>query len=168
MVELLERTFTSDEARAVASWAYEPPFDFYDLAPDEAVDLFTTRDAARRGYYPLHDGRAVVGFVCFGPEARVRGQVEESGTCDVGAGLDPGRLSQGLATGLMPAVVRFAAARFDARRLRAAVAAFNERSLRLCTSAGFRTVRDFDGPDGRPFVELVLDVPTVSRARGTG
>ena len=65
VVELLERAFTSDEARALASWAYEPPFDFYDLASDEAVDQFTTRDASGHGYYPLHDGQAVVGFVCF-------------------------------------------------------------------------------------------------------
>jgi RimJ/RimL family protein N-acetyltransferase len=168
VVELLDRAFTAGEARAVAAWAYEPPFDFYDLAPGEAADLLTTHDALGYGYYPVHDGQAIVGFVCFGPEARVRGQAEEPGTCDVGAGLDPGRLSQGLATGLMPAVVRFAVARFDARRLRAAVAAFNERSLRLCTSAAFRPAREFDGPDGRPFVELVLDLPTVSRARGTG
>jgi RimJ/RimL family protein N-acetyltransferase len=74
-------------------------------------------------------------------------------------GLAPDRLSQGVATALLPEVVRFARERFGATRLRAAVAAFNDRSLRLCTSAGFRRVREFPGADGRPFVELVRDLP---------
>ena len=158
MVELLDRAFTAEEARDVASWAYEPPFDLYDLAPDDAVRLLTRHDAAGHGYYPAQDGLAVVGFACFGPEARVRGQDAEAGTCDIGAGIAPDRLGQGLATALLPAVVRFAVDRFGTRRLRAAVAAFNTRSLRLCTSAGFRPVREFEGPERRPFRELVLEV----------
>ena len=32
----------------------------------------------------------------------------------------------------------------------------NERSLALCRSAGFQPVRDFEGPGGRTFRELVL------------
>ena len=158
MVELLDRPLTPDEGRAIASWAYEPPFDLYNLVADEAVDLLTTRDDAGSGYYPVQDGDAVVGFVCFGPEARVRGQHEEPGTCDVGVGLAPTSLGQGLGTGLLPVVLRFAVEKFAPRRLRAAVASFNERSLRLCTSAGFQAVREFDGPGNRRFVELVLDL----------
>jgi len=156
VVELVERVFTPDEAGAVMAWSYEPPFDFYDLSGDGAVALLMARDERGHGYYPVLADGAVVGFVCFGAEARVRGQQEEPGTCDLGAGLDPRRVSQGIATSLMPIAVRYAADRFGATRVRAAVAAFNERSLRLCTSAGFRTVRVFDGPDDRRFVELEL------------
>ena len=150
----MARPLTPGEARPIASWAYEPPFDLYDLVADDAVDLLTARDDAGSGYYPLQDGDAVIGFVCFGAEARVRGQQEEPGTCDVGMGLAPTSVSQGLGTGLLPVVRRFAVEKFAPRRLRAAVAAFNERSLRLCTSAGFGPVREFDGPGNRPFVEL--------------
>lgn len=159
MLDLQDRLFTPDEARAVAAWAYEPPFDRYDLSPAEAVGLLTVRDALGHGYYPVSDAGGVIGFVCFGAESRVRGQAEEPGTGDVGAGIAPTRVSQGLGTGLFPAVLEFAVARFDARRLRAAVAAFNGRSLRLCASAGFRESRRFDGPGDRSFVELVLDLP---------
>jgi hypothetical protein len=35
---------------------------------------------------------------------------------------------------------------------------FDERSLRLCTSAGFLVVHEFTRPDVRPFVELLLDL----------
>ncbi len=163
MAEIAERVLEPDEAQAVASWAYDPPFDFYDVTGNDAARLFLTRDDAGHGYYPVLEADELVGFVCFGPEARVRGQSAEAGTCDVGAGLRPDLLSRGLATGLMPAVVAFAIARFDATRLRAAVAAFNERSIRLCTSAGFRPVREFDGPRHRRFVEMVLDIAPRSR-----
>ena len=64
------------------------------------------------------------------------GQDEEPATLAVGMGLAPDRLSRGVAPALLPDVVRFARERFGATRLRAAVAAFNDRSLRLCTSAG--------------------------------
>ena len=157
-VTLLDRPLTSEEARAIATWSYEPPFDLYELSAERAVALLTARDADGLGYYPVEVGREVAGFVCFGPEGRVAGQEPEPGTVDVGAGLHPDRVSQGLATALLPEVVRFATERFGASRLRAAVAEFNERSIRLCTSAGFLPVREFAGPAGRPFVELVLEV----------
>jgi RimJ/RimL family protein N-acetyltransferase len=157
-VGLLDRLLSADEALAIASWSYPPPFDRYDLRSDDPVALFTGRDAHGYGYYPVQDGPDVVGFVCFGPEARVRGQQEEAGTCDIGLGVEPGRLSRGLGTAVLPAALRFAAERFGAIRARVAVAAFNERSLRMCTSAGFRRVRQFTGPDDRPFVELTLDL----------
>ncbi len=161
-VALLDRLLTREEARSIAAWSYEPPFDFYDFSGD-AVRVLTTRDARGYGYYPVQAGRDVIGYVCFGPEGRVSGQDDVPGTVDVGAGIEPGLLSQGLASSLLPEVVRFAAERLAADRLRAAVAAFNERSLRLCTSAGFRPVREFAGPDDRPFVELVLDLPAQPR-----
>ena len=140
----------------VAAWAYDPPFDFYDLSRDAAVATLLARNERGHGYYPALQGNDVVGFLCFGAEARVSGQEEHVGTCDVGAGIAPERLSEGIATSLVPAAVRFAVDRFGATLVRAAVAAFNDRSLRLCTSAGFQRVREFEGPGGRPFVELEL------------
>ena len=159
-VGLQDRLLTEAEARGIASWAYEPPFDVYDLTGyGGAVRLLTARGADGSGYYPLQQGADVVGFACFGPEGRVPGQEPEAGTLDVGLGLDPAPVGQGLGTALLPELVRFAVERFGARRLRAAVAAFNERSLRLCATAGFRAVREFTGPGGRRFVELVIDLP---------
>jgi [ribosomal protein S18]-alanine N-acetyltransferase len=158
-VRLSLHPLTPEEARAVVAWRYEPPYDFYDFSGEDPVAVLTTRDQRGHGYYPVLAGDDVVGYVCFGPEGRVPGQADVPGTLDVGMGLAPDRLSRRLATALLPEIVRFARERFGATRLRAAIAAFNDRSLRLCTSAGFRRVREFDGPDGRPFVELVLDPP---------
>lgn len=162
--QVLDRLLTTEEALAIAGWAYEPPFDFYNLSGPEAAAVLTTRDDAGYGYYPVRAVGEVVGFLCFGAEARVQGQTDDPGVCDIGAGVRPDKVSQGLATAMVPAAVEFAEATFGVRRLRAAVAAFNQRSLRLCTSAGFVAVREFDGPRQQRFVELVLERTSASPA----
>lgn len=62
-------------------------------------------------------------------------------------------LSRGVATDLLPLIMNFGRDRFAPTQFRAAVAAFNERSKRLCVAAGFQIVRRFEGPDGE-FLEL--------------
>jgi ribosomal-protein-alanine N-acetyltransferase len=154
VVTLLGRPFTSEEAREVAGWAYPPPFDLYDARDP---DLFVARSDDGAGYYPAvdDDGR-VVAFAVVGVEARVRGQEPADGIVDVGIGVRPDATSRGLGTALVGQVVDLARHVGATRGVRAAVAVFNERSLALCRSAGFRPVRDFEGPGGRPFRELVL------------
>jgi ribosomal-protein-alanine N-acetyltransferase len=142
---------------AIASWRYPPPFDVYDgggdpgdLAPPDALGL---------GYYVLETGEGdLVGFCCLGPEGRVPGQTDEPGTLDVGMGVRPDAVSQGLASQALPLVLDLARQVTTPHRLRTAVAAFNERSLRLCHRAGFAELRHFEGPGGRPFVELARDL----------
>src|SRR5688572_31528930 len=60
VLTLLRRSFTAEEARQVAAWAYPQPFHLYDSAPDNP-DLFIARDADGSGYYPAvdDDGRLV-------------------------------------------------------------------------------------------------------------
>jgi [ribosomal protein S18]-alanine N-acetyltransferase len=153
---LLRRPFTPEEARAVAAWAYPPPFDLYDGDPGNP-GLFLARDADGGGYYPAVDGDgSVVAFAVVGAEARVRGQEPAEGVVDVGMGVHPDATSGGLGTALIAQVVDLARDLGATSAVRAAVAVFNERSLALCRSAGFRPVRDFEGPGGRTFRELVL------------
>nr|WP_281252160.1 GNAT family N-acetyltransferase [Geodermatophilus saharensis] len=133
-----------------------PPFDLYDSDPCSAA-LFLVRDADGAGYHPAvgRDGR-VLAFAVVGPEAWVRGQEPAPGTVDVGMGVHPAATSRGLGTHLVGQVVDLARDLGATTAVRAAVAVFNERSLALCRSAGFRPVRDFPGPGDRPFRELVL------------
>lgn len=156
-MEILDRGLTDEEAATVATWAYQPPFDLYNSSGPEVFRL--------PDYHPVYDHDELVAFVCFGAEARVLGQDPEVGTVDVGAGVRPDLLSQRIGTGLMPEAIEFARTHVGARRMRTAVAAFNERSLRLCESAGFKWVRTFEGPAGREFVEFVLDLDLLTTYR---
>ncbi len=158
---LLRRPLTPEEAREVATWAYPPPYDLYDGDP-AVPDLFLTRDVDGGGYYPAVDeGGRLVAFAVLGAEARVRGQEPTEGIVDVGMGVRPDATSGGVGTALLGQVVDLARDLGATSGVRAAVAVFNERSLALCRSAGFRPVRDFEGPGGRAFRELVRPVDGV-------
>lgn len=155
MSDFVVRPVRPQEAAHVAAWAYEPPHDIYNGDPEHPEDYLAV-DGDGHGYYAIAtaDDDEVVGFCCFGPEARVRGQASEPGTLDVGGGVRPDRVSQRLATQAFPLILEFGREKFRPRRFRTVVAAFNERSLRLCERAGFQEVRRFVGPE-REFVELV-------------
>ena len=156
MLLLLRRPFTAGEAREVAAWTYPPPFDLYDSDRGNP-DLFVARHPDGAGYYPAVDDEGhLVAFAVVGAEARVAGQEPADGVVDVGMGVRPDATSGGLGTALVGQVVDLARDLGATSGVRAAVAVFNERSLALCRSAGFRPVRDFEGPRGRTFRELVL------------
>ncbi len=151
------RPFAECEARAVASWTYEQPFDIYNGDPTRFEDYLSI-DGRGHGFYALADSeREIVGFCCFGEEARVAGQAPLDGVVDVGGGVRPDLVSHGIATSLFPAIIDFAVSTFHPTHLRCAIASFNERSTRLCLAAGFSVVRLFDDP-GREFQELIRPV----------
>ena len=139
----------------MAAWAYQPPYEIYDGDP-QLRQSYLSVDPGGFGYYAVVDSitRDMIGFCCFGPEARVEGQEPVEGTIDIGGGVHPGLLSEGIATELLPLVMDFARDRFAPEQFRTAVASFNERSTRLCLSAGFEIVRRFEGP-GQEFQELM-------------
>jgi ribosomal-protein-alanine N-acetyltransferase len=158
VAQLLRRPVSGTEAAQAAGWHHPPPFDVYDSA-DAGVLLRRGPDG--EGYYPaVDDAGMLVAFAVIGAEARVLGQEPADGVVDVGMGVRPDVTGRGLGGALVVQVLALAAEVTGATAARAAVAAFNERSLALCRSAGFRDVRRFDGPGGRTFVELVVPLVT--------
>jgi ribosomal-protein-alanine N-acetyltransferase len=155
VTEVSIRPFRPSEAAVVARWAYLPPFDVYDGDPLHCEDYLTI-DSFGNGYYAIArqpNDDEVIGFCCFGPEARVKGQEAAFETVDIGGGVRPDLVSQGFGTAFLSLAIEFALERFGPQRLRTAVASFNVRSTRLCLSAGFEVVRRFEGPGGE-FQEL--------------
>lgn len=59
MLTLLTRSFSAAEARAVAQWSYPPPFDVYNVDPDDP-QLFLRRSPDGEGYYPAVDDSGVL------------------------------------------------------------------------------------------------------------
>lgn len=122
------------QAHIIASWHYEPPYDFYDWEADEE-DLAELLDPARRAdhyFAALDDHEALLGFFsCF----------SEGDTVEVGLGLRPDLTGRGRGFEFLLAGLEFARERYAPASFRLAVAAFNERAIRVYERAGFRRVR---------------------------
>lgn len=151
---------TLEQATEVATWRYEPPYDFNNILPGD-VESMPFADESGIGYHAVVDNAGpLIGYFCLGPEGWVPGQEHApAGTLDVGMGLRPDLLGKGLGTSLLPKIMAFAATRCSVSRFRTAVRTFNDRSLRMCWRSGFREVRRFDDGKGHEFAELIADFP---------
>lgn len=149
-------------ARAVLGWRYPPPYDLYNADPAGVGEgLATLLDPANACFAARDADGALVGYCCFGPEARVPGgDYGEAGLTDLGLGLRPDLTGRGLGAAFVAAATTFGRERLGARRYRLTVAAFNQRAIRVYARAGFREVARFrrgGRADGLEFVIMRED-----------
>lgn len=125
------------EAREVAAWKYEPPYDFYDMAKDPE-DLEVLLDAEKRkDYFSATSNGGLVGYFCFGCEARVPGGDYSGEAVDVGLGMRPDLAGKGFGLEFFEAGLGFAKGQFHPARFRLSVAEFNGRAIKVYERAGF-------------------------------
>ena len=120
---------TAEDGEEIALWRYPGPWAAYDLSgpldPDE-------------GYWAVvDDGGELVGFACFGAEARVPGLAEAPDALDVGVGMRPDLTGQGRGRSFAGAVLDHGSAVSGGRALRAVVQRWNGRSRALLGRMGF-------------------------------
>ena len=138
------------EALAIASWHYEPPYSFYDWTADEDDLGELLSEEARAGKY----------FSAFGPEGELVGFFgfgKEGDTVVVGLGLRPDLTGRALGLAFLEQGLEFARDAFGARRFSLWVATFNERAIRVYERAGFERRRSFDHATNggvHPFLEM--------------
>jgi RimJ/RimL family protein N-acetyltransferase len=141
---------TDADARELAAWQYEPPYDFYDFDadPDDLAALFDPARRERHRSVRDEDG-SLVGFFYFGVAA---------GTVEVGLGLRPDLTGRGLGASFVEAQLAYARDVWAPKRFRLYVAAFNERARQVYERAGFREVgrqlRTFERFGEVEFLEL--------------
>jgi RimJ/RimL family protein N-acetyltransferase len=150
------RPVREPEASAIVSWRYPQPYALYNPAPDDWLWLLYPGG----GYVALLRAPGeLVGVGCLGRAAQVAGgEYHHEAALDVGLSLRPDLLGQGLGTAALAALLEYARRERAAACFRATVAAFNQRSLRLCAGQGFRPVRRFSAgsPTGtHAFVQLI-------------
>ena len=136
------RPATDDTFRAMESWRYEPPYDFYDGDVDPVLN-------PERFYAALDEDGALVGNFYF----------EEKGDAlEVGLGLRPDLVGRGLGLEFVRAGIAFGRKRFRPARVTLNVASFNERAITVYERAGFRTtgrhVRSFERFGDVEFLEM--------------
>ena len=116
------RRASEQDIRDLSNWHYDPPYEFYDddgTPPTNPERYFAARD---------DDGR-FVGFFYFEPQGDV---------LVYGLGLRPELTGIGLGLDFFLAGLRFGRRRFRPARIVLAVAAFNERAIKVYERAGFR------------------------------
>lgn len=126
-------------AQAIASWRYPDRYATYDVEepPTESA-----------GYWAVVRGNDLVGYCCFGEEARVPGIDEESDTLDVGYGMRPDLMGQGFGRAFVTCILRFAIDRFSPTRLRLLILAWNDRSRKVAEALGFQRHADVESQEG--------------------
>jgi ribosomal-protein-alanine N-acetyltransferase len=155
-MELEFAPMTLADAAAIARWRYEPPYDCYDL-PEAGLEgwLAAALDRAN-GYQAARAGDDLVGFCCFGPDARVPGgQYGGHGVLDVGLGLRPDLTGRGHGRGFVGAVLALAERELAPSTFRLTVAAFNLRAIRVYEALGFRPIGRFSGREAGGVEEWV-------------
>ena len=131
MSKYLFRQMDDADANEVASWRYEPPYDFYDSTADPA-DLAELLDPERRRdvyFSVLDDENRIVGFFQF---------EKKDETVDIGLGLRPDLTGRGLGAKFVLSGLEFARRRFAPERFSLSVATFNERAIGVYERVGFR------------------------------
>jgi len=123
------RPLNAEHGQQIALWRYPGPWAIYDSAgaPDPAEGYWAVVDEAGE----------LVGYACFGTEARVPGLPEQTGTLDVGVGMRPDLTGRGRGRAFSEAVFAHGRDNAGARRFRAVVQDWNERSIRLLRGLGF-------------------------------
>src|SRR5579875_1481487 len=131
-MELVSQPMGTTDARVVAGWVYDPPYDFYNVGgTDEAIAELVD------GSYRLvqsTDGD-VIGFYCVGQSAQVPSGVGAGvyamgrDVVDVGIGMRPEVTGRGLGTTFFAFVVREILRHHPRAQLRLTVATFNKRAI---------------------------------------
>jgi [ribosomal protein S18]-alanine N-acetyltransferase len=119
------------QAHAIAAWRYDPPYDFYDAVadPEDLAELLDPVQREGRYFAVLSDPDGLVGLFVF---------KREGDAVEVGLGLRPDLTNRGLGRSFLLAGLAFARERYAPARFRLAVAAFNQRAIRVYERAGFR------------------------------
>jgi ribosomal-protein-alanine N-acetyltransferase len=159
-VSLLFSPLSEEQARSILQWQYEPPWDMYNMLGEGQTLNVGVLTGPDKNYYAITDESGeLLAYCCFGQEGRVPGGNYDSPALDVGMGIRPDLIGQGLGRRYLEAIREFAIGEFSPTIFRVTIAAFNARALRLCEQAGFRqTQRFLRENDGLAFVILTRSV----------
>ncbi|MGA9399831.1 GNAT family N-acetyltransferase [Haladaptatus sp.] len=129
------RPITVDDVRAIVSWHYDPPYDFYDMESDpEDLARFTnpTNWDDKYAVFGADDER--VGFFSF---------EFSDGTLEIGLGMCPHLTGRGNGRSFVEAGLAFARKEYDPEQFSLAVATFNDRAISVYEKVGFERVEVF-------------------------
>lgn len=161
-MQLQFRPVTEVEAREILTWRYPMPYQVYDPGPGAYNALLDPRYRYVAGF---DEDNVLVGFFCFGLDARVPGELgpgeaADPDTLDVGLGMRPDLTGLGYGLEFVTAGLAYGREHFHPARFRLAVLTFNRRAIAVYVRAGFAPERVFrsPGPGGpREFLMMLRE-----------
>ena len=140
----LFRPTNEEDAREIAAWRYEAPYDFYDMTNDpEGLEKLLGPPERRRGYYAVLSGGELVGFFCYSLGGQSPGfDYPGDGCIDIGLGLRPDLTGKGLGLKFVRAGLRFGRRPFSLPPS-GSPSLPSTSAIRVYGRAGFRRARVF-------------------------
>ena len=148
-----------EDARAILSWRYPPPYDVYNFSPaDSEADLRYLLDPVNNFRAILDAAGELVGFCSYGVDGQVPGGDYGVKALDIGMGIRPDRTGRGHGTAYARAIVQYGVEHYGASKVRVTIAHFNLRARKVWENLGFKPVSEFAraGSDRR-FVILLCE-----------
>ncbi len=132
------------DALQLLKWHYSQPYHFYNWeeGPEALHELL------HQNYYSVFDETGqLAGFTSYGQAAQVPGgfqiQLYNEQSIDLGLGMHPSRTGSGQGLAFVQAAVVHCASLYPDKQIQLAVAAFNERAIKVYERAGFQQKLSF-------------------------
>jgi [ribosomal protein S18]-alanine N-acetyltransferase len=136
------RPFTEQDANAIARWRYPEPYAAYDLDPWNN-NVLTALLRPQNQYHAILRAGEVIAFFCLGEDARVPGWSYDESALDFGMGLRPDLTGARNGHLYLASVLDHLSQRYPGASIRATIAAWNQRAIRLSLRAGFQGIARF-------------------------
>lgn len=137
-----------EHALAILNWRYPPPYDFYNFdAETHQADLDYLINPQNAFYALLNQRRILEGYCSFGLDGQVPGGHYSAEALDLGMGIRPDLVGQGLGKHYAQAVARYGLNQSGAKQLRVTIAAFNQRAQAIWIQLGFKLREKFTKTD---------------------
>ena len=154
------RSANEATAREFVSWKYEPPYDIYNLLPEEEEKMVQYNiDPANNVNAMFDQDDKLVGYCSYGRDAQVPGGNYSEEALDIGMMIKPELTGQGLGVAYARNVIQNGINIYSPEKLRVTIAAFNKRAIRVWQKNGFKQRQTFkrDG-DGMNFVIMTNEL----------
>jgi RimJ/RimL family protein N-acetyltransferase len=136
-------SITPKDAQEISTWTYDPPYDLYSMSSEDIPGFLRVE---YRYHVLLDEDIDLVGYCCFGEDARVPGGDYTRGepeVLDLGIGMRPDLTGKGFGKDFVQEILAFAYQAYHPSTFRVTIAAFNLRSLRTFHGLGFKETHQF-------------------------
>jgi len=131
------KPMNESDARAIVTWHYDPPYDFYDMDqdPDDLAEFLNPQSWQETNYSVSDEQGQLVGFFSF--------TLYDATTLEIGLGLRPDLTGKGLGISFLQVGLAFGRSKFTPACFVLRVATFNTRAIRTYERAGFKPLQTY-------------------------